>query len=276
MRRLAPRSRLRLLAPPRPDTVFTDAMDDAARWPAEGSDGVTASSRAVPGGAGTRSSCATISAACRAMPSSAAGRALTLPRNYEDPLPHARHRRAQRPADEAHRRRQCLVEGVAQRPPAGGVAGSRRSRGRDRLRLGPGERQDLAPRRRDRVRRRAQPRRRRGQDRHRRPAHRPAARRAGHPQPPENSATTPSPLSPRPARAAPFPRAFIGEQPYWTLAGTDGGKVGALIDEDAAIEPAKGSYSIVPMLIDGGKRFDWANVAQRQSLDRRQAAGAAR
>lgn len=71
------------------------------------------------------------------------------------------------------------------------------------------------------------------------------------------------------AKASPrgaYPRAFIGEQPYWTLAGSDGGKVGALIDEDAAIEPAKGSYSIAPVVIDGGKRFDWANVQPTQRL----------
>ena len=75
------------------------------------------------------------------------------------------------------------------------------------------------------------------------------------------------------AKASPrgaYPRAFIGEQPYWTLAGSDGGKVGALIDEDAAIEPAKGSYSIAPVLIDAGKRFDWANVAAQQYLVDRQ------
>jgi hypothetical protein len=71
------------------------------------------------------------------------------------------------------------------------------------------------------------------------------------------------------AKASPrgaYPRAFVGEQPYWTLAGSDGGKIGALIDEDAAIEPAKGSYSIAPVLIDGAKRFDWANVAAQQTL----------
>jgi hypothetical protein len=71
------------------------------------------------------------------------------------------------------------------------------------------------------------------------------------------------------AKASPrgaFPRAFVGEQPYWTLAGSDGGKVTALISEDAAVEPAKGSYSIEPMVIDGGKRFDWANVRQSHSL----------
>ena len=75
------------------------------------------------------------------------------------------------------------------------------------------------------------------------------------------------------AKAAPrghYPRAFIGEQPYWTLAGSDGGRIGALIDEDAAIEPAKGSYSIAPVVIDGGKRFDWANVQSTPGLaDRR-------
>ena len=74
------------------------------------------------------------------------------------------------------------------------------------------------------------------------------------------------------AKAAPrgaYPRAFIGEQPYWTLAGSDGGQIGALIDEDAAIEPAKGSYSISPVVIDGGKRFDWANVQPTPSLAER-------
>jgi len=63
-----------------------------------------------------------------------------------------------------------------------------------------------------------------------------------------------------------FPRAFISEQPYWTLAGSDGGAVGALISEDGAIEPAKGSFSIEPVVTDRAKRFDWANVARRHSL----------
>ena len=76
------------------------------------------------------------------------------------------------------------------------------------------------------------------------------------------------------AKASPrgaFPRAFIGEQPYWTLAGSDGGKVGALIDEDGAIEPAKGSYSIVPVRDRWRQAFNWANVgrAARSLADRR-------
>ncbi len=71
------------------------------------------------------------------------------------------------------------------------------------------------------------------------------------------------------ARQAPrgdFPRAFLDEQPYWTLAGSDGGAVTALISEDAAIEPAKGSYSIEPIIVSGGKRHRWSDVKASQSL----------
>lgn len=71
------------------------------------------------------------------------------------------------------------------------------------------------------------------------------------------------------AKAAPrgeFPRAFIGEQPYWTLAGSDGGAVAALISEDGSIEPAKGSYSIEPAIVAAGKRYRWSDVRAKQSL----------
>ena len=71
------------------------------------------------------------------------------------------------------------------------------------------------------------------------------------------------------AKAAPrgtYPRGFIGEQPYWTVAGSDGHGIAALIDEDAAIEFEKGGYSIAPAVIDGGRTFDWANVTERQRL----------
>ena len=72
------------------------------------------------------------------------------------------------------------------------------------------------------------------------------------------------------AKSAPrgaYPRAFIGEQPYWTLAGSDGGKIAALISEDGAIEPARGGYSIEPVVVDGGREFNWASVEIRQSLE---------
>ena len=71
------------------------------------------------------------------------------------------------------------------------------------------------------------------------------------------------------AKAAPrgaYPRSFIGEQPYWTLAGSDGHGIDALIDEDGDVEFDKGGYSIAPAVIDGGTTFDWANVTEGQRL----------
>lgn len=72
------------------------------------------------------------------------------------------------------------------------------------------------------------------------------------------------------AKAAPrgeYPRAYVGEQPYWTLAGSDGGVANALISEDGAIEPYKGSFSLEPFVFEDGKRFDWSSVTIRQSLE---------
>lgn len=64
----------------------------------------------------------------------------------------------------------------------------------------------------------------------------------------------------------PFPRAFVGQQPYWTLAGSDGGKVTALMSEDAAVEPAKGSFTVEPFLVADGARYGWHNMAARHDL----------
>jgi len=63
-----------------------------------------------------------------------------------------------------------------------------------------------------------------------------------------------------------YPRGFIGEQPYWTIVGVDGGKEQGLIGEDGAIEVAKGGFSIEPFVIDGGKVMTWADVETTQSL----------
>jgi len=64
-----------------------------------------------------------------------------------------------------------------------------------------------------------------------------------------------------------YPRGFSGEQSYWTLVGADGGAAhSALISEDGAVEVGKGGWSIEPMLIDGRKLMDWANVKTTQSL----------
>ncbi len=63
-----------------------------------------------------------------------------------------------------------------------------------------------------------------------------------------------------------YPRGFIGEQPYWTIVGIDGGTEQGLIGEDGAIEVAKGSFSIEPFVVSDGKLATWADVQATQSL----------
>ncbi|HET9599472.1 MAG TPA: discoidin domain-containing protein [Anaeromyxobacteraceae bacterium] len=67
------------------------------------------------------------------------------------------------------------------------------------------------------------------------------------------------------ARHAPrghVPRAFLGEQNYWTLVGVDGGgERSALLSEDGALEVGRGGYSVEPaVLVDGGELATWADV----------------
>ena len=74
------------------------------------------------------------------------------------------------------------------------------------------------------------------------------------------------------ARAEPrgrFPRAFVGEQNYWTLVGVDGGADhAALISEDGAIEPARGGASLEPFVVDeNGMPSSWADVQLTQALE---------
>jgi hypothetical protein len=57
-----------------------------------------------------------------------------------------------------------------------------------------------------------------------------------------------------------FPRGFGGEQAYWTLVGTDGGRDTGLLSEDGALEAGKGGFSIEPYVVAGGMVFTWADV----------------
>ena len=73
------------------------------------------------------------------------------------------------------------------------------------------------------------------------------------------------------AAAAPrgdMPRAFVGEQNYWTLVGVDGGgDRSGLISEDGAIELGRGGFSVEPSVqLADGRRIAWADVQQRHSL----------
>ena len=83
-------------------------------------------------------------------------------------------------------------------------------------------------------------------------------------------AATPNTFVAALAQAAPrgtFPRGFSGEQPYWTLVGTNGGHYSGLIGEDGAIEIAKGGFSIEPFVLVDGRRYGWADVTSDQTLE---------
>jgi hypothetical protein len=82
-------------------------------------------------------------------------------------------------------------------------------------------------------------------------------------------AATPNDFLKAIAKQAPrgwYPRAFAGEQPYWTIVGIDGGMEQGLIGEDGAIEVARGGFSIEPFVVLDGKLSGWADVEATQSL----------
>ena len=64
------------------------------------------------------------------------------------------------------------------------------------------------------------------------------------------------------------PRAFIGQQNYWTLVGVDGGgQRSALLSEDGALEIGRGGYSLEPVLrLADGRVLTWADVQTRHTL----------
>jgi hypothetical protein len=72
------------------------------------------------------------------------------------------------------------------------------------------------------------------------------------------------------ARDAPrgsYPRAFIGEQPYWTIVGTGAGDGQRLLNEDGLLEAGKSSFSIEPFLRADGRLVTWSDVKPEQSLE---------
>lgn len=73
------------------------------------------------------------------------------------------------------------------------------------------------------------------------------------------------------ARDAPrglYPRALVGEQTYWTVAGVDADTEEVLVGEDGALEPGKGSFSLEPFLHAGGRLVTWNGAAISHSLER--------
>ena len=70
----------------------------------------------------------------------------------------------------------------------------------------------------------------------------------------------------RTARRGDYPRAYIGEQPYWTVLGIDGGRVQGLLSEDGALEWAPQSPSVEPFLVEDGKVVTWSDAKIEQAL----------
>lgn len=71
-------------------------------------------------------------------------------------------------------------------------------------------------------------------------------------------------LAPRGA----YPRAFLGEEAYWTVVGVPGGgSRSALLSEDGAVELGPEGPSLVPFLKIGNKGISWADAAISQGLD---------
>jgi Bacterial alpha-L-rhamnosidase 6 hairpin glycosidase domain len=63
-----------------------------------------------------------------------------------------------------------------------------------------------------------------------------------------------------------YPRAFFGEQPYWTVVGVDGDTEEGLLGEDGALEVGQGAFSIEPFLWADGDLISWAGVQESQTL----------
>ena len=65
-----------------------------------------------------------------------------------------------------------------------------------------------------------------------------------------------------------LPRAFIGQQNYWTLVGVDGGgQRSALTSEDGALEVGRGGFSLEPAVqLDDDTRVTWADVQITHTL----------
>jgi F5/8 type C domain len=64
-----------------------------------------------------------------------------------------------------------------------------------------------------------------------------------------------------------YPRAFSGEQSFWTVVGIDNDDREALLDEDGRIETGPGGFSIEPFVYTDGKLLTWNDARTQQSLD---------
>ena len=63
-----------------------------------------------------------------------------------------------------------------------------------------------------------------------------------------------------------YPRAYVGQQSYWTVLGVDGARTASLLSEDGVIEPVPGAGALEPFLVADGKLLSWADARITQTL----------
>ena len=83
------------------------------------------------------------------------------------------------------------------------------------------------------------------------------------------SLSTPTPSSPRSRSEAPrgrYPRAYSGEQTYWTVLGVDGGRTASLLSEDGVLEPRARRRRARALPVVDGKVLSWADARISHTL----------
>jgi len=68
------------------------------------------------------------------------------------------------------------------------------------------------------------------------------------------------------ARPGVYPKWAYGRQTYWTVVGVDGDDAEALVNEEGAVEVARGAYSLEPFVELDGRLLTWADAVTSQSL----------
>ena len=63
-----------------------------------------------------------------------------------------------------------------------------------------------------------------------------------------------------------YPRAYTGEQSYWTVLGVDGARGAALLGEDGALEPRPAVGALEPFLVQGERVCSWADAHSAHRL----------
>jgi hypothetical protein len=65
-----------------------------------------------------------------------------------------------------------------------------------------------------------------------------------------------------------YPRAFTGEQSYWTVVGVNGDTRESAVSQDGMVETGIGGPSLEPFLYADGRLTTWADVTASQSLEK--------